>query len=146
LPGEAKYPSGARPSKCIIILIPGLQPGLDYWHICNDEGQVDPNQERVSEHQDGFVQIAQDKGSVIDDEEDIGIQDPKGPLKKFLRIGRWRKIMQVQDEESGSEGNPPPHPTSVSDTVTGSLRTVVGQKMTVRYCNGWKRAENQRSG
>jgi hypothetical protein len=97
------------------------EENLEYLHTDDDEGRVDSNQERILEHQDHFVLIAQDKASAINEEEAIDIQDLKRPFKEFLRIRRWRKIMRIEDVESGGERNPPLHPIAVPTTVNGSL-------------------------
>jgi hypothetical protein len=94
---------------------------VDYWHIYDDDGQVDPNQERILEHQDHMAIIAQNKDSKTNDDEDVHIQNQKDPVKKFVRSGGWRKIMRTEDAESGSKGHPPLHPTAGLITEISSL-------------------------
>jgi hypothetical protein len=79
---------------------------LSYWCIYDDAGQVDPNLERIVEQQHHFVLNAQEKASSINKEEGINIRDPRGPVKRFLRIGKRRKTCKYKKKKVEARGIP----------------------------------------
>jgi hypothetical protein len=71
---------------------------LDYWRIYDDEGEVNPKQQRTLTEEDRIAIIAQRIQSTINEREDCGLQNQT--VTRFLQGTKWRKHrVRIKREE-----------------------------------------------
>jgi hypothetical protein len=64
---------------------------LEYWHIWDEEGPVNPDEPRPPKDGERFVIPLQAKGSPEDIEQKVDPRNPESSVQKFIKRTRWRR-------------------------------------------------------